>query len=241
MNLPKIDLPIYDVKLPSTGQVIKIRPFLVKEEKLLLMAVESNDNNEIINVTKQVINNCIIEPSINIETLPFFDVDYLFIALRAKSVGESIEVKFTCNNIVNNMMCNNVFPAKIDITNCDIVKDDTIKNLIELGKNVQIKMKYPSYTTMKTILENENLINKQMNIIAGCVEQIIDGDKIHTSKDFTKQELLAFLENLTKEKYQKLVEYIENFPSFVIMTKANCSKCGYEHNLVYDDFTSFFV
>ena len=142
MTLPKIDLPTYDVKLPSSGQIVKIRPFLVKEEKLLLMAVESDDTNEIINVTKQVINNCIINNDVNVEALPFFDVDYLFIALRAKSVGESIEVKFTCNNMVNDAMCNNVFPANIDIANCEIVKDDTIKNIVDLGKNIKLKMKY---------------------------------------------------------------------------------------------------
>lgn len=241
MALPKIDLPIYDVKLPSSGKIIQIRPFLVREEKLLLMAVESDDTNEIINVTKQVINNCVVNNDINVETLPFFDVDYLFIALRAKSVGESIEVKFTCNNIVNDVMCNNVFPANIDIANCEIVKDDTIKNMVSLGNNITLKMKYPNYTTMKSILENDTVLNKQLNILAGSIDQIIVGDKIHTSKDFTKQEILEFLEGLTKEQYNKAVEFIENFPSFVIRTTSKCTKCGYDHSLTYDEFTSFFV
>jgi hypothetical protein len=241
MALPKIDLPTYEIKLPSNGQVIKIRPFLVKEEKLLLMAVESDDTNEIINVTKQVINNCIIDGNVNVETLPFFDIDYLFIALRAKSVGEAIEVKFTCNNYVNDNICGSVFPAQIDIGNCEIVKDDTIKNVIDVGKNIKLKMKYPNYTTMKMILENDSVLNKQLHIIAGCVDQIIDGDKIHTSKDFTKQELLEFLENLTKEQYNRVVEYIENFPSFVVQANAKCNKCGFDHSLTYDEFSSFFV
>jgi hypothetical protein len=241
MALPKIDLPTYEIKLPSNGQVIKIRPFLVKEEKLLLMAVESDDTNEIINVTKQVINNCIVDGNVNVETLPFFDIDYLFIALRAKSVGEAIEVKFTCNNYVNDNICGSVFPAQIDIGNCEIVKDDTIKNVIDVGKNIKLKMKYPNYTTMKMILENDSVLNKQLHIIAGSVDQIIDGDKIHTSKDFTKQELLEFLENLTKEQYNRVVEYIENFPSFVVRANAKCNKCGFDHSLTYDEFSSFFV
>jgi hypothetical protein len=240
MNLPKIDLPTYDVKLPSTGQIVKIRPFLVKEEKLLLMAVESDDENEIINTTKQVINNCIIEPKIDVEKLPFFDVDYLFIALRAKSVGETVEVKFTCNNLVDGRSCDNVFPAKIDIANSEVTKPAGVVNPIELGKGVKLKMKYPSYTTMKRLLENVNVIDKQMNIIIGSVEQIINNDSVLTEKDFTKSDLTAFLENLTKEQYQKLVDYIENFPSFVVNAEAKCNKCGYEHQLVYDDFASFF-
>jgi len=241
MTLPKIDLPTYDVKLPSSGQIVKIRPFLVREEKLLLMAVESDDTNEIINVTKQVINNCIINNDVNVETLPFFDVDYLFIALRAKSVGESIEVKFTCNNMVNDAMCNNVFPANIDIANCEIVKDDTIKNIVDLGKNIKLKMKYPNYTTMKSILDNDTVLNKQLNILAGSIDQIIDGDKIHTSKDVTKQELLQFLEGLTKEQYNRAVEFIENFPSFAISVNAKCTRCGFDHSLIYNEFSSFFV
>lgn len=241
MALPKIDLPIYDVKLPSSGKIVQIRPFLVREEKLLLMAVESDDTNEIINVTKQVINNCIVNNDVNVETLPFFDIDYLFIALRAKSVGESIEVKFTCNNMVNDVMCNNVFPANIDIANCEIVKDDTIKSMVDLGKNIKLKMKYPNYTTMKSILDTDTVLNKQLNILAGSIDQIIDGDKIHTSKDVTKQELLEFLEGLTKEQYNRAVEFIENFPSFVIDVNSKCTKCGFVHNVKYDEFSSFFV
>ena len=241
MVLPKIDLPIYDVKLPSSGKIVQIRPFLVREEKLLLMAVESDDTNEIINVTKQVINNCIVNNDVNVETLPFFDIDYLFIALRAKSVGESIEVKFTCNNMVNDVMCNNVFPANIDIANCEIVKDDTIKSMVDLGKNIKLKMKYPNYTTMKSILDTDTVLNKQLNILAGSIDQIIDGDKIHTTKDVTKQELLEFLEGLTKEQYNRAVEFIENFPSFVIDVNSKCTKCGFVHNVKYDEFSSFFV
>ena len=241
MSLPKIDLPVYDIKLPSTGQTIKIRPYLVKEEKLLLMAVESEDDNEIINATKQVINNCIIEPKIDIEKLPFFDVDYLFIALRAKSVGETIEIKFTCNNLVDGRSCNNVFPAAIDIANSEITKPAGVVNPIELGNGIKLKMKYPNYTTMKRLLENDNVIDKQTSIIAGSVEQIISNESVLTEKDFSKADLAKFLEDLTKEQYQKLVDYIENFPSFVINAEAKCDKCGYNHKLVYDDFASFFV
>lgn len=240
MALPKIDLPLYEVKLPSTGKIVKIRPFLVKEEKLLLMAIEAQDDIEIINTTKQVINNCLVDSDVNIETLPFFDVDYLFIALRAKSVGESIEIKFTCNNVVNDNFCGKVFPAKIDISNCDIVKDESIKPLIDLGK-IKIKMKYPNYTTMKMILDNDSIINKQINIIAGSIDQVIDGDTVHTTKDLTKEEIVDFVENLTKEQYSKLEYFINNFPSFEIKSTATCDKCGFEHQLRYSDFTSFFV
>ena len=191
MTLPKIDLPTYEIKLPSNGKKVRIRPFLVKEEKLLLMAIESGDDIEIINTTKQIINNCLIDHDVNVETLPFFDVDYLFIALRAKSVGESIEIKFTCNNVLpDTNICGKTFPAKIDISNCSIVKDDSISNMIDLGKGIKIKMKYPNYTTMKMILDNDTIMNKQINIIAGSIDQVIDGETVHTTKDLTKEEII---------------------------------------------------
>lgn len=206
------------------------------------MAVESNDDREIINCTKQIINNCILDEDMDVEKLPFFDIDYLLIALRAKSVGESIDIKFTCNNVTNDgYRCGNQFPAKIDVSNCVVVKDDTIPFDFYLSPKVRIKMKYPNYTTMKTILENDNVINKKIAIMAGCVEMIQDGEKIYTNKDFTKEDLFQFIENLTQEQYRKLENFIDNFPSFVITTTATCEACGFEHNLEYKDFTSFFV
>lgn len=241
MSLPKIDLPLYVVKLPSNGKTVKIRPFLVKEEKLLLMALESGDDREIIDTTKQVINNCLIDSDINIDKLPFFDVDYLFIALRAKSVGESIEVKYTCNNIVENRSCNNVFPAQIDISNCVLTNDGEISNPILLGNNIQVKMKYPNYTTMKLLLDSGSVIDTKINIIANSIDQIVNGDTVHTSKDLTKEDIVGFIENLTKQQYDKLEHFANNFPSFVIKSKAVCTKCGFEHDLTYTDFTSFFV
>jgi len=239
--LPKIDLPVYNVKLPSNGKEIAIRPFLVKEEKLLLMAIESGDDSEIINVTKQVINNCIISEGINIETLPFFDMDYLFIALRAKSVGESIEIKFTCNNEVDGNRCAAIFPATIDIANCEVVSNPNISKDIKISGTMMIKMKYPTYTAMKTIMDNDNDLNKKIRIISSSIEMIQDKDKIYTTKDLTKDELISFVENLTNEQYKKLENFVDNFPSFVITSEAKCTKCGFDHKLRYNEFTSFFI
>lgn len=207
------------------------------------MAVESNDEQTIIDTTKQILNNCIIDgQDINIDKLPFFDVDYLFISLRAKSIGESVDINYTCNNtIADRGRCGNVFPAKIDIANCSVTKDDTISKDIRLSGNTTVKMKYPNYTTMKKILDNDNVINKKINIIAGSIEMIQVGDNIYTSKDFTKQELIEFIENLTQEQYRKLEYFVDNFPSFVITTEAMCPACGYTHKLEYKDFASFFV
>lgn len=234
MELPKNELPIYELKVPSSGNLLKVRPFIVKEEKLLHMAVESNDENDIINTTKQIVNNCILEGDFSVDKSPFFDVDYLFIALRAKSVGESIPVDFTCNP------CGNVFSVDIDVANVEVKFPDIDKE-IKLSGSLMFKMKYPNYTTMKLILDNDNIINKKINIIAGSVEYVKDKEKFYTLKDLKKGELQEFIETLTQEQFKKLENYVDNFPTFVIKAEAKCENCGYEHKIEYTEFTSFFV
>lgn len=240
MSLPKVDVPIYDVTIPSTGKEIKIRPFLVKEEKLLLMAVESKDNENIIKTTKQIINNCIVSGNVDLEKIPFFDVDYLFIALRAKSVGESIEVNYRCNNTVGGQTCGGAFAVDVDIANCKIGKKESIKDIIQLTDKLSVKMKYPSYSIMKMITGNETVLEKKIRIIGSCVERIVNDDKIYTSKDFTKEELYGFIGDLINEQYKKLEEFVDNFPEFYIEANGVCAKCGHNHNVRYTDFTRFF-
>lgn len=234
--LPKISYPIYDITLPLSNKTIKIRPFLVKEEKLLLMALESNDNEEIIKTTLQVINNCILSEKFDLSKLPFFEVDYLFIVLRAKSVGESIDIKFTCN--VNN--CNTVFPVKIDISNVKLIEDSATTSTIDLMNSITVKMKYPNYEEMKKLTTDVATMENDINTICSCINVVVDKDKVYTRKDFTKKELLDFVEGLTKPQYAKLETFTRNFPSFVVTAKATCTKCKYEHDIEYDDFLSFF-
>ncbi len=240
MALPKIDVPTYDVILPSNGKTIRIRPFLVKEEKLLLMAVESKDNENIIKTTKQIINNCIVFGDVDVDKLPFFDIDYLFIALRAKSIGESIEMSYTCNNTVDGNRCGGVFQADIDISNCVIEKNADIGLDVKLSNTLTIKMKYPTYSIMKMIMGNETILQKKIRVIGSCVDKIVNGDKVYTTKDFSKEELRRFIEDLTQEQYKKLEEFVDNLPTFYIASKSICPKCQYEHNIKYTDFTRFF-
>ena len=240
MTIPKIDVPIYDITLPSTGKTIKIRPFVVKEEKLLLMAIESKDNENIIKTTKQVINNCIVSGDLDLEKMPFFDVDYLFIALRAKSIGENIETSYVCNNLVDGNKCGGVFEAVIDISNCVIEKKDDIVMDISISSKITVKMKYPSYSIMKMITGNENNFQKKIRIISSCIDRISNGDKTYSSKDYSREELVEFIEGLTSEQYKKLESFVDNLPSFAIESNGTCPKCGFEHKIKYTDFTRFF-
>lgn len=240
MDLPKIDVPVYELKLPSSGKDIRVRPFLVKEEKLLLIAVESKDQNTIIQTTKQIINNCLIDKDTNIEKLPFFDIDYLFIALRAKSIGETVNVNFICNMYSEGVKCGTMFPVDIDISNCEVKRKEDISSTIRLTDKITIKMKYPSYEVMKRFIENEDVLTKKIKIMASSIDQVIEGDKIFSSKDYTKDQLEQYIEALTEEHFKKLEAFVDNFPSFVILAEGKCPKCKYDHKLEYTDFTSFF-
>lgn len=238
--LPTVDVPTYELKIPSSGKEIKIRPFLVKEEKLLLMAAESNDVNEIIRTTKQIISNCVIEGDVDVDKLPFFDIDYLFIALRAKSISESVEVRFTCNHVKpDGEVCKNKFESQLDIAKAEIIKPDT-SMVFEMGGRVSVKMKYPSYSIMKVIDEKGNPLERKINIIVNCIDQIVKGEKVYSTKDYTKEDLREFVENLTEENYKKLEGFTQNFPSFVIKFDHTCNKCGFDHHIEYTEFDNFF-
>lgn len=239
--IPENILPTYEVTLPSSGKRINVRPFIVGEEKLLFIALESNDDKEIIRTTQQVISSCILDKGVKLDDLPFFDLDYLFIFLRAKSVGETIPVKFTCNAMTSTGKCGNIFDANIDALSYKLVKNDEIKPKIAITDNVTIVMKYPSYAAMKEIVEKETVLSKKIRLIAASIKCIQEGEKVLTDKDYTKKELIGFIESLRQEQFKKLEQYVDNFPSFVFTSKAKCEKCGYDHSLEYTDFPSFFA
>lgn len=239
-SLLNISVPHYEVTIPSTGKKITIRPFLVKEEKLLLMAVAAGDSNSIIDATKRAIKDCIIDGNVNIDSLPFFDIDYLFIALRAKSIGENVEVKFRCKNVVGDIECGRLFKAVIDISNCSVRKPD-LSNEVKLAGTHIVKLKYPSYATMKSVNENDAIINKKLALMAGSIDYIQQKDKVYSSKDLGAKGLMDFLENLTQAEFSKLEPWVDNLPSFVIKATAKCDKCGFTHNLEYTDYESFFA
>jgi hypothetical protein len=237
--LPTLSLPVYELTIPSSGKTARFRPFIVKEEKILLMAAESNDDAEIVNATKEILKNCCVDGDVDINTLPFFDVDYLFIALRAKSLGESIEMKFICNNVVEEQTCKNVFYADVDVSKVIVEKSD-VQSKITLTENITVKMKYPTYAVMRMINEDDDIMERKIKVISACIDYIAEGDTVHSAKDYSKEELKAFIENLTEEQFNKLDEFIGNFPTFCVGVEATCKKCGFEHNIKYRDFASFF-
>lgn len=241
MPLPKIELPTYELTIPSNGDVIKVRPFTVKEEKLLLIAAESKDANEIITTVKQVINNCVIEGTVDINKLPFFDIDYIFIFLRAKSVSETVPMRLTCNNVLEDgSTCGHMFEANMDISHASLEKDDSISNDIKLDKVNGVRMKYPNYSVVKH-LEQAKDVDKKTALIINSIEYVYDKKGMHSAKDFSKEELKTFVEGLTEENYKKLESFVDNFPVTVVNLEADCGKCGFHHHVRYADFYDFFT
>jgi len=240
MPLPKIDLPVYDFTIPSSGKVIRVRPFTVKEEKLLLMAIESKVAADIIATVKQVINNC-VQDDIDVDKLPFFDIDYMFIFLRAKSVGDQVAVSLTCNNVLENgEECGNVFEVEADVSNVELIRHDGVSDDIKLGPASGVKMRYPNYGIMRK-LEELPEIDKKTHIIVSSIDYVYDKTGMHSYKDYTTDELKDFVEGLTEENYKKLERYVDLFPSISGKIEADCPKCGFHHNVRYTEFYDFFI
>jgi hypothetical protein len=240
MPLPKIDMPTYDLVIPSSGQTIKVRPFNVKEEKLLLIAMESENVDEIINTVKQVINNCIVVGEVNIDKLPYFDVDYIFIFLRSKSLGDHVEVTLTCNNVVDNELCGHSFKSNMDISKVEIVRPEGISDTIDLGNGSGVKMKYPNYAALKRI-EAKGDVDEKTSVIVSSIEQIFDKDGVYPARDYSKEELKEFVEGLTEANYKKLERFVDNSPTFAVTFEEDCGKCGFHHKVRYTDFYDFFT
>lgn len=240
MALPKIDVPVYTMTIPSSGKTIKVRPFTVKEEKLLLIAMESENVDEIVNTVKQVINNCIVDGEVNIEKLPYFDVEYMFIFLRSKSLGDHVEVNLTCNNIVNNELCGHTFKTNMDISKVEIIKPEGISDTIDLGNGNGVKMKYPSYSSLKRI-EAKGDVDEKTSVIVSSLDQIFDKNGVYPARDHSKEELREFVEGLTEANYKQLEKFVDNSPTFAVTFEEDCAKCGFHHKVRYTDFYDFFT
>jgi hypothetical protein len=236
MPAPTSVTPEYELTIPSSGRKIMVRPFLVKEEKLLLMALQSNDPRDTIETTKQIVRGCILADDVNVDKLPFFDIDYMFVFLRAKSIGENITLQYTCG--INE--CGSQFPAVIDISNVKMVNLNAIPDEVLMPGQIKVKLKYPTYTQVKSILDDENVLDKKIKLIAASIDVIQEKDKIYTLKDMSPQEVTTFVENLTQNDYRKFEPWVDTFPSFYIEAKSKCPKCGFEHVIEYTDLHKFF-
>lgn len=242
MALPKIDTPTYETNLISTGEKVKFRPFLVKEQKLLLMAVESNDQKETVSIVKQILNNCLLT-KINVDELPSFDIENLFLNLRAKSVGETISLRYNCNNVIeDNKKCNGVVQFDLNLLDLKPTKESIHTNKIEVTDKLGIMMKYPSFNTIDiNTVNEENELEKTIEMIAKCIDYIYDDEQIFYAKDSTKEELIEFVESLHQDDMEKIQNFFLTMPKIKKELNFKCPKCSYQENLMVEGLQNFFV
>jgi hypothetical protein len=243
--LPKIDVPIYETTLISNGQKIKFRPFLVKEQKLFLMASQSDDTKDMVEAIKQVIRNCVLD-EIDVDVLPTFDLENLFIQLRARSVNEVVNLSYNCNNKVTNdkgeeNACGNLVKFDVNLLELQPEKNANHTNKIEITDKLGIVLKYPTFNMMEKVdIENNDLSNI-LDIIISCIDYIYDENNLYYAKDSTKEELTEFIENLQQSDLEKIQEFFTTLPKLKKDLHFHCNKCGYEEDITVEGIQNFFV
>lgn len=240
MALPKIDVPTYEIELPVSKTKVKFRPFLVKEQRNLLMAIESSESTTIQQNIKDILYNCTLTEGVDIEKLPIIDVEYYFINLRAKSVGEVVESRYRCNNKVDGVECGNIMEKDIDLTKIQVQMKEDISSEIKLTSNISIKLKYPEFGIVKDSLKYENINDVTFNMIAQSIEYIYDGQQFYYANESTTEELIEFVEGLNQEQFSKIENFFNNLPKLKEKLDIKCSKCGFEHKIEVEGLESFF-
>ena len=237
MALPIVETPRYELTLPSTDKVIQFRPFLVKEEKILLVAMESNNNNEILNAIKEILTACTYE-DIDVNTLPIFDIEYIFLQIRSKSVGEVSKVKLLCPD--DNETYADV---EIDLTKVNVQVDDAHTNnvVIDEKRKLGIVFNYPTLEMTKAGFDMTNTdIDTLFDIMAKSINHIYEGDKIYPSKDSTKEEMKKFLEGLPQTAFNKIKTFFETMPQLRHSVEVENPKTKVKSTIVLKGIRDFF-
>ena len=240
MALPKIDVPTYEIELPVSKKKIRYRPFLVKEQRNLLMAMESSDSSSVHSAIRDILYNCTLTEGIDIDSLPIIDVEYYFINLRAKSVGEIVESKYRCNNIVNDKECNNLMEHNLDLTSVEVEMSDDIQPEIQLTENLSVKMKFPEFGLVKDSVKLESETEITFNMLAQSIEYIYDGEQFYYGHETPVEELVQFIENMSQEQFEKIEKFFNSLPKLKTQIKMKCSKCGFDHTISVEGLESFF-
>jgi len=240
MPLPKIATPQYTLDLPSTGKSIKYRPFLVKEEKILILALESEDVKQITSAIKQILKDCILTKGIKVEELPTFDIEYIFLNVRGKSVGEAIELIVTCSDDGTTEV-----PVKIYIDEIQVQKDPEHSTDINLGDGLVLRMKYPS---LNEFIKNNfdfssndvSSIEKSFDIVSSCIDMVFNADESWAAADCTRKELNDWIETLTPQQFQEVEKFFNTMPKLAHTFKVTNPNTKKESEVTLEGLTSFF-
>lgn len=236
MALPKINVPKYKLKLPSDGRTVNFRPFLVKEEKLLLLATETGEQEDIVSAIKSIIKEC--TDIQDVEKLATFDIEYVFLQIRTKSVGESVEVTVTCPDDGETTV-----PVSIPLDEIKVQKSKTHKSELKLSDEVIVTMGYPSLDSFVKMNfgEETSQIEQVFEMAAGCVKTIADANQVYDCADSTKQELVEFFDQLNSKQFMQIQEFFETMPKLSHTVKVTNPNTGVESEIVLEGLASFFA
>ena len=237
MALPKLNTLTYELEVPSTDEKIKYRPFLVREEKILLIAMESKDNVQIIQAVKDIVTSCTFE-KLNVSTMPMFDMEYIFLNIRAKSVGETSKLKILCPDDGKTYA-----QVELDLTKVEVQVTDDHTNKIELTDDTGIIMTYPTIDSfLESGIETINA-NNMLDVIGNCILQIYEekGEKVYESKDQTKKELTEFIESMNSAQFKKLQLFFDTMPKLTHTIKVTNPKTKKESNVKLSGLNDFFA
>ena len=239
MPLPKISTPTYELELPSTGETVQYRPFLVKEEKLLVIALESEDTKQITTAIKAVIKNCIITKNIKVEALPTFDIEYLFLNIRGKSVGEELEVNVICPDDNETQVT-----VTINLDDIKVQKNDEHSSKIKIDDSIMMEMKYPSldqFIKNNFDFNEKNAMDQSFELIGSCIDKIFTEEEVWSTADVTKKELSDFLESMNSSQFKGIEKFFETMPKLSHTIKVKNPKTEVESEVVLEGLASFFA
>ena len=239
MPLPKISTPTYELELPSTGQTVKYRPFLVKEEKVLVIALESEDNKQITNAIKAVLKSCVLTKGIKVDHLPTFDIEYLFLNIRGKSVGEELQVNIICPDDETTQV-----PVSIDLDEIQVEKSEEHSNQIKLDTNLMMEMKYPSldqFIKNNFDFNDTNQMDQSFQLIASCIDKIYNEDEVWATADCTKKEVNEFLESMNSGQFKEIEKFFETMPKLQHTITVVNPKTKVKSDVLLEGLASFFA
>ena len=238
MPLPKIATPTYSMVLPSLEKEINYRPFLVKEEKLLVLALESEDTKQITQAIKAVLKSCVQTKGIKVESLPTFDIEYLFLNIRGKSVGESIDVNIICPDDEKTSV-----KVVIDLDDIKVNKTEGHSNQIKLDENLMMELKYPSldeFIKNNFDFNDQNAMEQSFKLIASCIDKIYNEEEVWVAADCTKKEITEFLESMNSSQFKKIEEFFTSMPKLSHTIKVTNPNTKVESEVVLEGLASFF-
>jgi len=239
MPLPKINTPTYELTLPSNGKKIKYRPFLVREEKVLIMALETEDIKQVTNAVVEILSECILTKGVSINNLATFDIEYLFLNIRAKSVGETVEVNIICPDDNKTSV-----PVKIDIDSIKVIKDKKHKSTVKLDDALSLKLKYPSLDQFIDsnfeVGDDKTNINSTLSMITKSIEMIYNEDESWNASDSTQKELDDFVDQLNTKQFTAIETFFATMPKLSHRVKVTNPKTNVESTVILEGLASFF-